>query len=197
VNGRPPATVEIVCISAGELAPIADRLAAVYYAAFAAPPYHRDAAQAAAFADTLAQHARRRDFQCCVAREGSGGRIAGFSYGYSGVAGQWWHDVVAGAMPREMAESWLKGSFELAELAVLPEAQGRGLGGRLHDTLLDGQRNRTAVLSTIQEETPALQLYRKRGWIELVPRLWFPNVAEAYLIMGIDLSRWRARRVRQ
>ncbi len=184
---------EIICISGRVLVPIVERLLPVYRAAFAAPPYRRDAVQTRAFADTLARHAEHRDFQCCLAREASGGRILGFSYGYSGEAGQWWHDVVAGAMRQELVESWLNGGFELAELAVLPDVQGRGLGGRLHDTLLDGQTNRTALLSTIEHDTPALHLYRKRGWIELLPRVMFPNVTDPYLVMGIDLSQWRAR----
>ncbi len=86
-------------------------------------------------------------------------------------------------------ETWLIDSFEFAELAVLPELQGRGIGGRLHHALLDGLANRTAVLSTIEQETAALQLYRKRGWIELVRNLAFPGVAELYRVMGIDLMR--------
>ncbi len=186
-------TVEIARLSAASLAPLADQLVPVYHAAFAEPPYRRDAAQTRAFAGSLTGHMLRRDFRCCLAHESATGAITGFTYGYSGEPGQWWHDIVAAAMGQATVETWLMGSFEFVELAVMPAAQGRGIGGRLHDALLEGLANRTAVLSTIQQETAALQLYRKRGWVELVRDLAFPGVAEPYLVMGIDLTQ-RPRR---
>jgi GNAT superfamily N-acetyltransferase len=191
---QPP--IELVMLSAASLLPLAERLLPVYHAAFAAPPYNRDAAQARAFAGTLSQHMLRRDFRSCIALEPQTGKLTGFTYGYSGGAGEWWHDIVAAAMAPAARDAWLAGSFEFAELAVLPEAQGRGIGGRLHDALLDGLANRTAVLSTIEQETTALQLYRKRGWVDLVHDLAFPDVAERYLLMGIDLRERRTRAAR-
>ncbi len=192
-NMRGHIPVEIVRLSAASLAPLADQLLPVYHAAFAEPPYNRDFAQTNAFAGALSNHMLRRDFRCCLARESTGGAITGFTYGYSGEPGQWWHDVVGAAMEPAAVGTWLNGSFEFVELAVLPQAQGRGTGGRLHDALLDGLANRTAVLSTIQHETAALQLYRKRGWVELVRDLAFPGVADPYLVMGIDLAQRSGR----
>ena len=82
---------------------------------------------------------------------------------------------------------WLEGAFELAELAVRPPLQGRGIGGRLHDHLLADRPHRTAVLSTLQEETRALHLYRSRGWRTLLEHFSFSGVGRVYRIMGLDL----------
>jgi len=44
--------------------------------------------------------------------------LAGFTYGFHGAPGQWWHDVVAGALalgPRD-GRAYLDDSFEVAEL---------------------------------------------------------------------------------
>lgn len=187
-----PAPVEIVGLPATELGPVIEQILHVYGAAFALPPYNRDASQTQAFAGTLMRHLANDDFRCCVAREDGNGRILGFTYGYTGRPGQWWYDVVAAAMEPRVVEQWLDGGFEFVELAVLPEAQGRGLGGRLHDALLDGQPHRAATLSTIQYETAALGLYRKRGWVKLLQGVVFPNVPEPYLVMGLDLVGWQS-----
>jgi ribosomal protein S18 acetylase RimI-like enzyme len=133
-------------------------------------------------------HVRRQGFRCLLAREIPGGAIVGFAYGYTSRTGQWWHDIVEGAMPAEQAVHWLAGAFELVELGVLPEAQGQGIGARLHDRLLVGLPHKTAVLSTMQVETRALQLYRRRGWVPLLENFHFPGVIEPYMIMGLELT---------
>ena len=56
-----------------------------------------------------------------------------------------------------------------------------------------GVPSRTAMLSTIQAETTALQLYRKRGWLVLLDHFMFPNTPAPFQIMGLDLQAYRAR----
>jgi ribosomal protein S18 acetylase RimI-like enzyme len=87
------------------------------------------------------------------------------------------------------AQRWLTDTFELVELAVAPHAQGRGIGSRLHDTLLADLPHQAAVLSTIQSETVALKLYRKRGWTVLLENFFFPGTSKPYIIMGLTLMR--------
>ena len=180
--------ISISRVAGAELAPIRDQIVAVYAAAFGPPPYNETAANVADFAETLAWHAKRTDFRCCVARTGDYGPIEGFAYGFTGRRGQWWTEVVARAMPPEMAEEWLGGHFELTDLAVHPRAQGHGIGGRLHDALLEGLPHRRVLLSTIQQETVAQRLYRRRGWVVLVPELLFPTRPFPFLVMGLDRS---------
>jgi GNAT superfamily N-acetyltransferase len=82
---------------------------------------------------------------------------------------------------------WLMDCFAFAELAVIPSAQGRGIGGQLHDTLLGGLPHRTAVLSAFQGETPAMRFYRWRGWVTLLRNFAPPGSVHPYVVMGLQL----------
>ena len=114
-------------------------------------------------------------------------RLVGFVYGYRGGVGQWWHDRVAGALGADGAARWLApGHFEFTELHVRAEFQRRGIGGRLHDSLLEGIDAPTAVLSTQTDNDPAIALYAGRGWRVIVPYLDFGS-GRPFLIMGRDL----------
>jgi len=62
----------------------------------------------------------------------------------------------------------------------------RGIGGRLHDELLEGIEASTAVLSTQTDNEPAIALYQGRGWRVIVPYLDFGS-GRPFLIMGLDL----------
>jgi ribosomal protein S18 acetylase RimI-like enzyme len=178
---------EIVQLTNGQVEAVKSQLLNIYRTAFASPPYSRTEIDVDSFSRTLERHLERRGFRCVIAQEGSSGRVVGFSYGYTSAPGQWWHDLVEWEMAPEAARRWLSNTFELAELAVLPRAQGQGLGSRLHDTLLAGLPNQAAVLSTIQSETLALKLYRKRGWITLLENFYFPGTPKPYIIMGLNL----------
>jgi ribosomal protein S18 acetylase RimI-like enzyme len=114
-------------------------------------------------------------------------RLVGFVYGYRGGDGQWWHDRVAGALDADGTERWLApGHFEFTELHVRREFRRRGIGGRLHDSLLEGIEAPTAVLSTQTDNDPAIALYAGRGWQVIVPYLDFGS-GRPFLIMALDL----------
>ena len=114
--------------------------------------------------------------------EDDAGRLAGIAYGYLGEPGQWWHDIVSDAMTPEERRRWLpRGHFELVELAVRPDLRGQGIGGRLHDAVVEGL-DVPAVLSTEVDNTPAISLYRSRGWETVVPEIDFPM--GIYCVMG-------------
>lgn len=114
-------------------------------------------------------------------------RLVGFVYGYRGAPGQWWHDRVAAALGPDGTQRWLaRGHFEFTELHVRAEFRRRGIGGSLHDRVLEGIGAPTSVLSTQVDNEPALALYHGRGWQVIVPYLDFGS-GRAFLIMGIDL----------
>lgn len=128
---------EVVHVPAGEVTALAGNVAAVYRPAFGEPPYRYGQTQVREFQqEVLARHVGREGFRLMVARVA--GRVVGFAYGYTGQRGQWWNDVVARAMPEEVAREWLGGHFEFVELAVAPEFQRCGIGTALHDALLEG-----------------------------------------------------------
>jgi len=116
--------------------------------------------------------------------------LAGFIYGFHGQAGQWWHDTVAGALATKyppLAATWLADSFEVAELHVLPDYQGAGIGRRLLLTLTAERPERTAVLSTQDSESRARRLYRGVGFSDLLTGFRFSGGDPPYAVMGAVL----------
>jgi ribosomal protein S18 acetylase RimI-like enzyme len=122
---------------------------------------------------------------------GRSGQIIGFSYGFSGAADQWWHDVVAAALTARtgaaVATAWLADSLEIAEVHVHPDFHRRGIGRGLLLGLAEGRRERTAVLSTQDADSPARLLYRDLGFTDLLSGYSFPGSAIPYAVMGAAL----------
>lgn len=83
---------------------------------------------------------------------------------------------MVGAVGERLAERWLTDYFELVEFVVIPAARRRGVGGRIHDALLDRLPHHTAR-----------HFYDRRGWEPLLKELVFPKGAEPYLVLGLDL----------
>jgi ribosomal protein S18 acetylase RimI-like enzyme len=131
------------------------------------------------------------------------GQLAGFTYGFHGETGQWWHDMVAAALAtrsgltappgegtgpgRTGPGGWLDDSFEVAELHVLPLRQGNGIGRALLLSLTDGRPERTAVLSTADAPTRARRLYRGVGFTDLLTDFRFSGSEPPYAVMGATL----------
>ena len=135
--------------------------------------------------EILPGHAARDGFRAVAAREG--GRLVGLAYGYLGGPGQWWHGRVAAAMTPAQRGRWLvPGHFELAELMVRVGARRRGLGGALHDAVLDGLASPTALLSTQPDNEAALALYSRRGWEVVVDSVDLAAPVP-YLVLGKEL----------
>ena len=123
-----------------------------------------------------------------------GMELAGFTYGFHGAHGQWWHDMVAGALAvittpsgTTAATAWLTDSFEVAELHVLPAYQGAGIGRSLLLRLLSGRPEQTALLSTQDSESRARRLYRGVGFTDLLTGFRFSGGEPPYAIMGATL----------
>jgi ribosomal protein S18 acetylase RimI-like enzyme len=118
-------------------------------------------------------------------------RVVGFAYGFHGAPGQWWHDVVHRALEEragcEAAHAWLGDAFELAEVHVHPDYQGKGIGRAMITTLCAGRRERSAVLSTHDRPTAARHLYASMGFTDLLARFVFPGGYEEYAIAGRPL----------
>jgi GNAT superfamily N-acetyltransferase len=125
------------------------------------------------------------------------GRLTGFTYGFHGESGQWWHDMVAAALATRSATgvsaeyaggdapcAWLDDSFEVAELHVLPPCQGSGIGRSLLLSLVSGRPERTAVLSTADAPTRARRLYRGVGFTDLLTDFRFSGNEPPYAVMG-------------
>ena len=139
-----------------------DAVDAVYRSAFAAEglgvnPRFRE--------EQLPVHRAREGFALVGASEA--GRLVGFAYAYTGERGQYWTDLVAERVSTELADTWLGGHLEVVELAVLPEARGRGIGAALMTALVADRPEPCALLGTGRRPSPARRLYERLGWIEL------------------------------
>lgn len=161
-------------------------LSDIYRKAWSATGFFPVEEELPGFSARLERHASNPDFRLCVTREG--GSAVGFAYGYTSVPGGWWRQMVAAGLPPDAAEQWFDDCFEFAELAVVPGYQRRGIGGALHDRLLDGLPRRRAILSTQKENHKALGFYLRRGWNIMHDEFFFPNRLYPYVIMGLDIS---------
>jgi ribosomal protein S18 acetylase RimI-like enzyme len=160
------------------------------YAAAMAPPDRLLSGRAT----IMDGHAAHPGFQGLAAL--ADGRVAGFTYGFHGSSGQWWHDMVAAALVTRTGTgpgdgvlplSWLDDSFEIAELHVLPSCQGQGIGRSLLLSLANGRLERTAVLSTADAPTKARRLYRGVGFTDLLTDFRFSGGEPPYAVMGAVL----------
>lgn len=175
-------------------------LTGIYAAAMAPPPQQLPGRHA-----IMERHAGYTAFRAVVAtaqpappptpgRDGTApptGPIVGFAYGFHGEAGQWWHDLVREALARRLgrrpARTWMNDSFEIAEVHVHPDHQGRGTGHAMLLRLATGRPERTAVLSTMDADTKAHRLYLGVGFTDLLPGFVFPGADLPYIIMGAML----------
>jgi broad specificity phosphatase PhoE/GNAT superfamily N-acetyltransferase len=146
----------------------ADVLTSVYRGAFSAPGYDEPEEAVSRFRhEQLPAHTARPGYRCVTLQVA--GALAGFAYGYTGERGQWWTDTVEARVPAALAAEWLGGHFELVEVAVAPEQQGRGFGAALVDGLLLGLPHDRALLTTYDDDRSAPRLYRRLGWELLAP----------------------------
>jgi ribosomal protein S18 acetylase RimI-like enzyme len=144
----------------------------------------------------MASHAGYPAFRAFVVTllRGNGaetGPIVAFAYGFRGARGQWWHDMVRSALTAAQgsaaADDWLADSFEVAELHVHPRYQRQGIGRWLLCHLTGRRAERTAVLSTMDTESPARRLYRSLGFRDLLIDYRFSGADAPYAVMGATL----------
>ena len=169
----------------GFLATIDDFLA-IYAAAMGARPAELPSRRA-----IMERHSASPDFRALAVTAGSSGRVVAFSYGFRGLPGQWWHDVVragiSAAAGLRTAGRWLDDVLEIAEVHVHPDYQARGIGRRMMLTLTAQRTEHTAVLSTRDAQTPARRLYRSLGFADLLTDFVFPGGGPPYAVMGAEL----------
>lgn len=184
--GRVPSTSPPAELSRAAFVAELDVLTAVYAAAM-----QPETDQLAGRRSIMEQHSRYGGFRALAVRARNHGQIVGFSYGFLGADGQWWHDTVVAALTAKsgqgMSAAWLTDSLEIAEVHVLPDFQHRGVGKSLVLGLAEARRERTAVLSTPDTESTARRLYRGLGFEDLLTGYRFPGAPVTYAVMGAVL----------
>lgn len=121
--------------------------------------------------------------------------LLGVAYGYCGAPDQWWQQqVVAGLNRGGMASAdiaaLMTSYFELTELHIHPQAQGRGLGEALARRLLADRVESNVLLSTPEingEGNRAWRLYRRLGFVDIIRGYHFAGDPRAFAILGREL----------
>ncbi|MBV9846050.1 MAG: GNAT family N-acetyltransferase [Kutzneria sp.] len=124
----------------------------------------------------------------CVGAISTDGALVGICYGYQGAAGQWWHEQVrrglAMAASSTRANQWTRDYFELTELHVSPESQGRGIGEDLLRRTLEGVDSQRVLLSTPEGPTRAWRLYRRLGFVDVLRNYQFAGDPRPFAVLG-------------
>lgn len=179
-------------LSPGQLRERMGAVLQVYVLAMGYPPgteAHR--------APMWAEHALRDGWSAVAAVDTAqpGEPLLGIAYGYRGARGQWWSEEVrsgllgAGWSPSDV-QALLGGCFELTELHVHPDAQGRQAGARLLTALLTPRREPRVLLSTPEvpgEDNRAWRLYRRAGFQDVLRGFTFTGDVRPFAVLARDL----------
>jgi ribosomal protein S18 acetylase RimI-like enzyme len=178
---------QLVQLGQGDLAQRLTEALDVYVSAMGYPP------STARHRRTLwLDHARRPGWRA-VGWLDAGGSLLGIAYGYAGGPGQWWFEEVRRGLYNAGldAQTWLRDYFELTELHVRPDAQGRGLGEGLLRALLAGTTRSRVLLSTPeygpQPPGRAWQLYRRIGFRDVLREHRFTGDSRPFAVLGREL----------
>ncbi|PRX49548.1 acetyltransferase (GNAT) family protein [Prauserella shujinwangii] len=129
-----------------------------------------------------------RDGWRCVAALDTDDALLGLAYGYRGSPGQWWHEQVrrglAGTEGEAAVRHWLDDYFELTEIHVRPDRQGRGTGEDLLRRLLADVPQRHVLLSTPEGPSRAWRLYRRLGFTDVLRHYRFAGDPRPFAILG-------------
>ena len=135
----------------------------------------------------------RPGFSAQIATQDDG--IVGVSYGFLGSPDSWWDAELRRGLrlqggPTEEQWDIVRNYYELAEIHVLPQYQGHGLGKKLLEGLLWNAPAGYALLSTPEvpnEDNGAFRLYRSAGFFDVLRNHLYPADARPFAILGARL----------
>ncbi|ASR37527.1 acetyltransferase [Prauserella marina] len=135
-------------------------------------------------------HALREGWRCVGALDADGA-LVGLAYGYRGSQGQWWHEQVrrglTGEDGEQAAQRWLSDYFELTEIHVRPDRQGKGTGEDLLRGLVEDVSQENVLLSTPEGTSRAWKLYRRLGFVDVLRDYCFAGDPRPFAILGRSL----------
>ncbi|MGH3941379.1 MAG: GNAT family N-acetyltransferase [Pseudonocardiaceae bacterium] len=170
-------------LTATQLRPQIDEALRIYVTAMGYPP-----ATVRQRAPMWLEHMLRKGWRCVGAFDDD--ILVGIAYGYRGARGQWWHDEVHRGLKiadPAAAQLLLADYFELTELHVHPDAQGKGVGEALLTELLSRVDAPRVLLSTPEGPTRAWRLYRRIGFTDLLRYYRFAGDSRPFAVLGRPL----------
>lgn len=181
-------TVEIRRLSPGEYSLLVPELVDIYIAAMGYSPAIRDQR-----IRVWRSEVRWPGFTAIAAI--SADHVVGVAYGFLGSRDRWWDRQLQRSMRgsggiTEEHQAILNSYFEVAEIHVLPERQGQGIGATLLTELLQLVPAEWALLSTPEvpgEANNAFSLYRKYGFTDIAREFLYPGDNRPFAILGRPL----------
>lgn len=117
--------------------------------------------------------------------------LLGIAYGYRGAPSYWWDTQVREGLTQSgLSRRPLESYFELTELHVRPDQQGRGIGRLLLQSLLEGRTESRVLLSTPEvpdEQNRAWALYRRLEFHDVLRNFTFRGDQRPFAVLGRDL----------
>lgn len=144
---------------------IAEDLIEVYAEVYNVEPYRGDPFFAVpAYINRLHMAFDMPGFETVTARLDDG-TLAGYVHGVTLDPARAWWDSLGDARPAEAVQAAEAGEvFWLRELMTLPEFQGKGIGRRVHDAVVDGRAEPWTTLTCIIDNEPARSAYPRWGY---------------------------------
>jgi ribosomal protein S18 acetylase RimI-like enzyme len=114
-------------------------------------------------------------------------QVIGFSYGYTSLPGQYYHELLAKEFHPEEYHYWFQDCFEVVELAVHASYRKQGVGTTLMTKLLENVDHQTTILNTQSSNNIARALYTSLQWKVLKEPFYPDSLKQPYVIMGKEL----------
>ncbi len=179
----PPSAITTECYSR-DFEPHRARVASVYAAAYAGPPYDETEEGVARFAEDWPARCREPGFRPALVTADE--ETVAMAYGWAVAPGSPWHAKMTRQLG-PLAAEWLSDCFSLVDIAVKPECQGLGLGKQVHAALYGMVPNARSVLYTHQSDTAASKMYERLGWRTLARDLQLRS-DKRFVLMGKHLA---------
>lgn len=179
--------VSIRRLSPSEFALIAPRLVDIYISAMGYDPAVQEQRLRAWRHDMI-----RPGFTSIIAATPN--EVIGVAYGFLGSRETWWDRQVRRGLTlagsQQEADEFMSDYFEVAEIHVLPSAQGMGIGRKLLTELLWNVPAPKALLSTPEVEAEAnnaFGLYRSMGFTDVLRHFYFDGDDRHFAVLGRPL----------
>jgi GNAT superfamily N-acetyltransferase len=143
----------------------------LYYETFSKPPYEWPEGEAEQYQQRFGRMISDPTFGIAIAQLDA--ELVGFAYGYTlRPATKWWDGFIT-PVPDEITAERQGRTFALVDFAVAEPLRNKGIGRRLHDTLLRSRPEERATLAMETKATQARATYEHWGW-QVVGRLRGP-----------------------
>lgn len=113
--------------------------------------------------------------------------LAGVLFGYDFVENSWWARQIQEYLPDGV--DWHQGSFELNELMVHPDYQGRGLARSLLNQLISHANYEHVLLCVRENNTPAIHSYESLNFKTFARQVSLEHYDSVHFnLMSLDLT---------